>query len=132
MPPSEAGARYVEVIGGPDRLVGEARRAAEAGEYRWAAELLNHLVFAQPDHEPARSLQAEVLEQLGYQSESATFRNAYLTAAQELRNGTMPPQPIRRSGYLDAMETGQLLESLAVRLRAEELGGVAWAFELVL
>ncbi len=132
LPPSEAGTRYVEVIGGPDRLVEEARRAAEAGDYRWAAELLNHLIFAQPGHAPARALQADVLEQLGYQSESATFRNAYLTAAQELRNGTMPGQPIRRSGYLDAMSTDQLFESLAVRLRAETLAGVEWAFELAL
>jgi alkyl sulfatase BDS1-like metallo-beta-lactamase superfamily hydrolase len=125
LPPVEAGARYVELAGGPDALLAQARGWFDAGEYRWVAELLNHLVFADATNLAARELQADTFEQLGYQSESATFRNAYLTGAQELRNGTMPSAPAGRSGYLDAMTIGQFFDALAVRLRAEDVGGLS-------
>lgn len=125
LPPVDAGRRYVELAGGPEALLASARAAFEAGEYRWMVELVNHLVFADPADVAARELQADAFEQLGYQSESATFRNAYLTGAQELRNGTLPSRPARRSGYLDAMTIDQLIDSLAVRLRSEDVGGVA-------
>lgn len=87
LPPSGAGARYVKALGGAERVLTLAREAYDAGDYRWVAELTRHLVFAEPDNRAARELQADALEQLGYQSENATWRNAYLTGAQELRNG---------------------------------------------
>ncbi|MEX0296333.1 alkyl/aryl-sulfatase [Pseudomonas putida] len=87
LPPSEAGQRYVAALGGSERVLTLAREAYGKGDYRWVAELTRHLVFAQPDNSAARDLQADALEQLGYQSENATWRNAYLTGAQELRNG---------------------------------------------
>lgn len=87
LPPSDAGARYVKALGGAERVLTLAREAYDAGDYRWVAELTRHLVFAEPDNRAARELQADALEQLGYQSENATWRNAYLTGAQELRNG---------------------------------------------
>jgi alkyl sulfatase BDS1-like metallo-beta-lactamase superfamily hydrolase len=90
LPPSEAGAHYVKALGGAERVLTLAREAYGSGDYRWVAELTRHLVFAQPDNSAARELQADALEQLGYQSENATWRNAYLTGAQELRNGVAP------------------------------------------
>ncbi|WP_313430828.1 alkyl sulfatase dimerization domain-containing protein [Pseudomonas sp.] len=87
LPPSDAGARYVKALGGAERVLTLAREAYDAGDYRWVAELTRHLVFAEPDNRAARELQADALEQLGYQRENATWRNAYLTGAQELRNG---------------------------------------------
>ncbi|UTL79479.1 alkyl/aryl-sulfatase [Pseudomonas putida] len=87
LPPSEAGQRYVAALGGSERVLTLAREAYGKGDYRWVAELTRHLVFAQPENSAARDLQADALEQLGYQSENATWRNAYLTGAQELRNG---------------------------------------------
>ena len=125
LPPSDAGRRYVELAGGAGGLVASARRSFEAGEYRWVAELVNHLVFADPSNAEARELQADALEQLGYQTESATFRNAYLTGAQELRNGTMPQRPATKSSYLEAMTIDQIFDSLAVKLKAEEVGGMS-------
>ena len=98
LPPADAGPRYVELAGGAEPLLASARRAFDAGDYRWVAELLNHLVFADPANVDARELQADAFEQLGYQSESATFRNAFLTGAQELRNGTLPPRPAAQVG----------------------------------
>ena len=90
LPPSEAGAHYVEAMGGAERVLTLAREAYANGDYRWVGELTRHLVFAQPDNGAARELQADALEQLGYQSEHATWRNAYLTGAQELRTGVAP------------------------------------------
>ena len=74
----------------PTRCWPRPEAAFDAGDYRWVVELVNHLVFADPTNTAARELQADAFEQLGYQSESATFRNAYLMGAQELRNGTLP------------------------------------------
>ena len=89
------------------------------------AELVNHLVFADPTNVEARELQADALEQLGYQSESATFRNSFLCGAHELRYGHPPRNDAMKRGLLGAMTTEQLLDAIAVRLRSEEVGGLA-------
>ena len=123
LPPVDSGARYVELAGGAEPLLAAGRAAFEQGEYRWVAELVNHLVFADPSNTDARELQADAFEQLGYQTESATFRNAYLSGAHELRNGLMPRAAARRSSYLSAMSVDQVFDSMAVRLKAEEVGG---------
>ena len=122
-PPSEAGRRYVELAGGAAPLLDKARAAYAQGDYRWVVELVNHLVFAEPEHAEARDLQADALEQLGYQSESATFRNAYLTGAMELRSGPPPQRDIRRRQLVDALSVDQLFDSIAIRLQAENVGG---------
>jgi alkyl sulfatase BDS1-like metallo-beta-lactamase superfamily hydrolase len=124
--PTDAGKRYVELAGGMDALLASAQKAFDAGEYRWVAELVNHAVFADPTNIKARELQADTLEQLGYQSESATFRNAYLMGAQELRNGPPPPVELgaRARGMTRAMTIGQVFDTLSVRLMQEQVGGL--------
>lgn len=87
-PRTERARRYVEVAGGADALLTHARAAFDEGDYRWVAELVNHLVFADPTNRDARLLQAAALEQLGYASESGPWRDNYLTAAQDLRVGS--------------------------------------------
>ena len=87
LPPVEAGRRYVEFMGGADALLDKARASFDDGDYRWVVEVVNHLVFADAENVAARALQADALEQLGYQAESAPWRDFYLTGAQELRNG---------------------------------------------
>ena len=134
LPPVEVGRRYVSLAGGPEALLAAARRAFDDGDYRWVAELVNHLVFADPDNVAARQLQADALEQLGYQAESSTFRNAYLTGAQELREG--PPRPsnvnVRGRNLVREMTIEQVFDALAIRARSEDLGGVSvhvnWVF----
>lgn len=134
LPPAEAGRRYVELAGGADALMSQARAAFDAGDYRWVAELVNHLVFADPRHAGARALQADALEQIGYQAESSTFRNAYLQGAQELRQGPPPPDDAaaRGRGILVAMTVEQIFDTLAVRLRSESVGDaravINWTF----
>jgi alkyl sulfatase BDS1-like metallo-beta-lactamase superfamily hydrolase len=87
-PRTERAKRYVEWMGGADTMVVRAGEALANGDARWVAEVINHLVFAEPDNRDARLLQAAALEQLGYRSESGVWRAFYLTGAQELRNGT--------------------------------------------
>ena len=134
LPPVDAGKRYVALAGGADKVIAAGREALANGDYRWGAELVNHLVFADPTNTEARALQADLLEQLGYQSESSTFRNAYLTGAQELRHGTpqLPSSPARARGILVAMTVEQILDTISVRLKSEEVGGLSlklnWTF----
>ena len=130
-PPVEAGKRYVALAGGADALLANAQAAYEAGDYRWVAELVNHLVFADPTNTAARSLQAAALEQMGYQSESATFRNAYLMGAQELRHGGLPRRPAANRGLVRALPIDQLFALVAMRLKADEVGGVTVDINLV-
>ena len=87
LPPTEAGTKYVEFMGGADALLSNAMKSYNKGEYRWVAEVLNHLVFADPKNKDARNLLADAYEQLGYQAESGPWRNFYLSGAKELRDG---------------------------------------------
>jgi alkyl sulfatase BDS1-like metallo-beta-lactamase superfamily hydrolase len=127
--PTRAGAKYLELAGGIDALLDSAQKSFDDGEYRWVVELVNHAVFAEPTNQRARDLQADALEQLGYQSESATFRNAYLMGAQELRNG--PPARtaarVRARSLIKAMTIDQVFDLLGVRAISENLGGVSLA-----
>ncbi|GHV64926.1 SDS hydrolase SdsA1 [Spirochaetia bacterium] len=118
LPPEDAGKKYVEFMGGAAAVLEKAQAAFEKGEYRWAAQVVNHLVFAEPENEEARLLQADALEQLGYQAESAPWRNAFLSGAWELRH-----HGAKRAGGLNAkanmaaaMDIGNIFDSLAVRL----------------
>jgi alkyl sulfatase BDS1-like metallo-beta-lactamase superfamily hydrolase len=133
LPPDEAGRRYVEVAGGPDALLAKARAAYGRGEYRWVAELVNHLVFADPANAEARGLQADALEQMGYQAESGPWRAFYLTGAMELRNPRPPSDKPRQgaAGQLRALPADALLESLSVRLNGEKAGAKEITLTLV-
>ncbi len=124
LPPRESGAKYVEYMGGAERIIARAREDFARGDYRWVAQVLYHVVFADPDNREARELMADALEQLGYQAESATWRNAYLFGALELRFGParLPPRPILSPDLLNAVATETLLDFIAVRLDPERIG----------
>jgi len=132
LPPVEAGRRYVELAGGAEALLAKAREAYGRGEYRWVAEIVNHLVFADPANAEARALQADALEQMGYQAESGPWRAFYLTGAQELRNPRPPSDTPRQgaAGQLRALPAERLLESLSVRLNGAKAGAEEIALNL--
>ncbi len=109
LPPAQSAPRYVEAMGGAAQLLERAYAAHQAGEYRWAAELLHHLVFADEKNEPAKLLLADVLEQLGYQAEAATWRNVYLMGAQELRDAPPEPKAISSDPAMTAAMTVEML-----------------------
>ncbi|MDI4633419.1 MBL fold metallo-hydrolase [Pelomonas sp. V22] len=102
LPPVESAKRYVQLAGGADKAVQAAQTAFDAGDYRWAAELLNHVVFAESGNAAAKALLAKTYEQMGYAAEASTWRNSYLTAAAELRNGP-PKKGIDRSFLIDTL-----------------------------
>jgi alkyl sulfatase BDS1-like metallo-beta-lactamase superfamily hydrolase len=122
-PPTEAGKRYVQFMGGVDAVLSQAQVSFDEGDYRWVVEVLNHAVFAHPEHGGVRQLQADAYEQLGYQAESATFRNAYLTAAMELRSGPPQVQSSIAKGLMSALTAEHIFDLLGVRLRAEDVAG---------
>ncbi len=102
LPPVESAKRYVQLAGGADKAQQAAQAAFDAGDYRWTAELLNHLVLADSSNASAKALLAQTYEQMGYAAEASTWRNSYLTAAAELRNGP-PKKGIDRSFLIDTL-----------------------------
>ncbi|TGN40715.1 MBL fold metallo-hydrolase [Marinobacter confluentis] len=135
LPESESAARYVEMMGGAQKVLDKAREEFEAAAnmsaaegrdtYRWLAELLNQLVFAEPDNEHAKQLLANVYDQLGYQAESAPWRDFYLTGALELRHGA-PEEGIKPAMMREVLlntPVALFFDSMAVRLKAEDAEG---------
>lgn len=134
-PPVDAATRYVAFMGGADALMDQARASFAEGDYRWVVEVVNHLVFAEPDNEAARLLQADALEQLGYQSESGPWRDFYLSGAMELRsNGTALkglPGNALASGIVASMTPESLLDLIGVRLNGPRCADFEIEVELV-
>ncbi|SHG84037.1 alkyl/aryl-sulfatase [Bradyrhizobium erythrophlei] len=134
LPPVEAGKKYVEYMGGAAMILDRALADFAKGEFRFVAQAVSHLVFADPDNAAARALLADTFEQLGYAAESATWRNAYLFGAQELRQGmpNAPPRPPMPRETLAALRTGQLWDVLGVRLNGPKAEGkhivLNWSF----
>ncbi len=132
LPPTEQAVRYLDYMGGPDEVVRKAKDSFAAGDYRWVAEVLNHVVMADPEHIEGRALLADTFEQLGYQSESAPWRNFYLCGALELRNGLPESKPFAASGGIAAgMPIENFFQVLAVRLLPEAALDLDLRIELV-
>ena len=133
-PPEQVGRRYVELAGGADALLSHARSAYDRGDYRWVAEVVKHLVFADPRNKAARWLEADALEQLGYQAESGPWRNFYLTGAQELRqtdSGSAPGAVATASpDILAGMSSDMFFDYLAVGLDGGKAGNAEMTIEL--
>ncbi len=122
VPPEDAARGYVALAGGPRRLLAAGRAAMRSGNYRWAAELLNHLVFAGEGGDAGRTALADAYEQLGFQAESGAWRNYYLAAAATLRQREMANPPVRGQSpaFVLAIPTLDLFDALATRLAATE------------
>ncbi|MGV9798489.1 alkyl/aryl-sulfatase [Mycobacterium sp. NPDC003449] len=128
-PPEAVGPRYVEAIGGIDRVVELARHAFDAGDFRWAATLLDHVIFTDPSHDEARTVYADTLEQLAYGAENAVWRNFFLSGATELRQGNFGTPTQTASPTLMAQLTPeQMFDALAINVN----GPRAWDLDLAL
>ena len=121
-PPVEQGKRYVKAMGGASGVMKTANAAFAGGDYRWAAEALNHLVFTEPSNNKAKALLADSYEQMGYQAESAVWRNIYLMGAAELRGRNAVRMNMSSPDFVAAMPTGSLLDMLATRLNPAIIG----------
>ena len=120
--PAVRAEKYVALAGGSAGVMAKAQTAFDTGEYRWVAELLNHLVFADPDNEAAKNLLADAYEQMGYQAESGPWRNFYLTGAQELRRGILKPERARTVSpdLIASVPTFMFLNFMGVRFDPED------------
>ena len=131
--PTDSAPLYVEMMGGAAAILGKAQELHDGGDYRMAMEILNKLVYAEPQNASAKDLLAAVFEQLGYQYESASMRNVFLAAAQELRNGTgSVPAPRGTSPSLArAMTTSQWWDAIATRVDSERADGEQFVINFV-
>ncbi|MCX4834714.1 MULTISPECIES: alkyl/aryl-sulfatase [unclassified Streptomyces] len=116
-PPAQLAQRYVELAGGADEALSKAHGYVDAGDLRFAATLLNHIVFAEPSREDAKELLAQVYEKLGHGAENGTWRNFFLTSAMELRHGVNPIAIDTTNPEMAmALTTDMLLDSIAIRI----------------
>ncbi|WP_170874530.1 alkyl sulfatase dimerization domain-containing protein [Mycobacterium sp. IS-1264] len=128
-PPEALGARYVDAMGGMDRVVELARAAFDSGDFRWAATLLDHAVFADRSHEAARALYADTLEQLAYGAENAVWRNFFMSGATELRDGNFGTAVTAASmSMLNQLTPEQLFDGFALRVD----GPRAWDLDIAI
>ena len=126
---TEAGTRYVEFMGGMERLLEQAQVSFDQGDYRWVAQVLRHAVFVDSSNQQARDLQAAAFEQLAYQAESGVWRDVYLSGAQELRQGTLDLPVVRRppADVTSGLSIQQIFDYLAVKIdgpAADALGSL--------
>ena len=125
LPPEEAAKKYVDYMGGAETVLRKARIDFDKGEYRWVAEALKQVVFADPSNTSAKALLADAYEQMGYQAEAGTWRSIYLQGANELRNGLPSAGKIETAGpdTIRAMTPEMTFDYLAVQLNAEKAAG---------
>jgi alkyl sulfatase BDS1-like metallo-beta-lactamase superfamily hydrolase len=131
LPPEEAASRYVEFMGGVDTVIERAIQSFHHGDYRWVAEIVNHVIFADPSNQGARELLAHTYEQLGYQAEAGPWRNFYLTGAAELRRGVpsrLPVPSLIGPDVASAMTADLLLDYMGVRLNGPNADGLEFTF----
>lgn len=132
-PPAERAKRMVAALGGAKKALAAARKAFDAGDYRWSSDLLSQIVFADPASKPARLLLADSLEQQGYQAESAIWRNQFLMGAKELRQGVVArPTSAQNADMIAAVPTQELLDSVSTRFDPLKLGGKTMGINLVM
>lgn len=125
LPPEPAAKKYLDYMGGADAVLKKARESYDKGEYRWVAEVVDHVVFAEPNNQAARNLQADALEQMGYQAESGPWRNFYLTGAKELREGvkSLPAPNTASPDTIRAMSLDLFFDYLAMKLNGPKADG---------
>jgi alkyl sulfatase BDS1-like metallo-beta-lactamase superfamily hydrolase len=134
MPPVAAAKGYVELAGGADALLAAGKKAQGAGNHRWAAELLNHLVFAEPANAAAKAALADSYEALGFAAESGIWRNYYLSGAATLRGTELPRRgaSTQSRSFISAIPTAEFFDALATRFAAERSGNMRARINFIL
>ncbi|EPS5940280.1 alkyl/aryl-sulfatase [Klebsiella quasipneumoniae] len=132
LPPEQAAKKFVEYMGGADAIMQKAKADYQQGNYRWVAQVTSKIVFADPNNQQARHLEADALEQLGYQAEAGTWRNFYLTGAQELRNGVqkLPTPNTASPDTVRAMTPEMFFDYLGVHINGEKAGAAKAVFNI--
>jgi len=131
--PRDSAPLYVEMMGGSDKIMAKGEELNRSGQYRHAVEILDRLVFAEPDNQPAKDLLADVYEQLGYQQENPGLRNAFLSGAYELRSGIPEGAPPKSASpdVIRAMTTGLFLDFLGIRMDSTKVEDIEFTINLI-
>jgi alkyl sulfatase BDS1-like metallo-beta-lactamase superfamily hydrolase len=131
--PRDSAPLYVEMMGGSAKIMAKGEELYKEGKYLYAMEILNKLIFAEPDNQDAKDLLADVYEQIGYQKESPSVRNSFLAGAYELRNGIPQGASPKTSGpdMIRAMTTGLWLDFLGIRLDSKKAEGIEFKINLI-
>jgi alkyl sulfatase BDS1-like metallo-beta-lactamase superfamily hydrolase len=131
--PRDSAPLYVEMMGGSKNIIAKGKSLFDQGQYRQAVEILNKLVYAEPNNTEAKDLLADTFEQIGYQKESPSVRNSFLGAAYELRHGMPKGTPPKSSGpdMIRAMTTELWLNSLAISMDSRKAEGMKFVINLV-
>ena len=131
--PADSAPLYVEMMGGAKKIMAKGRELHGQGEYLQAQEILNKLVQAQPQNQPAKDLLADVFEQIGYQQENPGLRNSYLSGALELRSGIPQGAQIDSAGpdVIRAMSTELFLDFVGIRMDARKVEGLEFTINLI-
>jgi alkyl sulfatase BDS1-like metallo-beta-lactamase superfamily hydrolase len=131
--PKDSAPLYVEMMGGAAKIIAKGKELYDQGKYRHAQEILNKLVYAEPNNQAAKDLLADVFEQIGYQKESPSVRNSFLAGAFELRNGIPTGASPKTSGpdMISAMTTDLWLDFLGIRLDSKKAEGINFVINLV-
>jgi alkyl sulfatase BDS1-like metallo-beta-lactamase superfamily hydrolase len=129
LPPAPSARKFVEYMGGATAVIARAKSDFARGEFRWVAQVMKEVVYAEPGNKEARALCADALEQMGYQAESATWRNAFLYGAMELRHGMvkLPARSPLSADTLAGLSTDIFFDAMAIRLDPAKVAGQAMA-----
>lgn len=129
LPPEDAAKKFVEYMGGADSIISKAKKDYDAGNYRWVAQVMNHVVFADPTNQDAKNLEADALEQLGYQTENGTWRNNFLQGASELRNGVVevPFPGVASPDTIRGMTADMIFDFMGISLNVDKAAGKTMA-----
>ncbi len=131
--PGDSAPLYVEMMGGAEAIIDKGHELFDAGRYRLAMEIVNKLVYAEPDNAAGKQLLADIFEQLGYQYESTSMRNSFLSAASELRNGAPENLGVHTGGAdtLRAVSTSQWWDAVAIRVDCAKADGMAFKLNFI-
>ena len=131
--PEDSAPLYVEMMGGAKKIMAKSKELYDQGEYRYAMEILNKLVYAEPDNQAAKDLLADTYEQLGYQNESPSLRNSYLAGAKELRDGVVPVKAAKAGSpdFVRGTTTELFLGYLGIQMDSRKAEGMKFKINLV-
>jgi alkyl sulfatase BDS1-like metallo-beta-lactamase superfamily hydrolase len=131
--PEDSAPLYVEMMGGAGKIMAKGRKLYKQGKYLYAVEILNKLIYAQPDNQSAKDLLADNYEQLGYQNESPSLRNSYLAGAKELRDGVVPVKTVKAGSpdFVRGTTTELFLNYLAIQMDSRKAEGMKFKINLV-
>jgi alkyl sulfatase BDS1-like metallo-beta-lactamase superfamily hydrolase len=131
--PEDSAPLYVEMMGGSEKIIKRGQQLFNEGKYRHAQEIVDKLVWGEPQNQEGKDLLADIFEQIGYQQENPGLRNSFLAAALELRSGIPEGASPDSSGpdIIAAMSTELFLDFIGIRMDSRQAEGIEFSINLI-